>query len=220
MALTVVLAIVSKTDDVSLACTTSLLRLQQHAARREDIALDVHIVGDLLEALNIGRGDYIVTIDAQCGFPVEFIFGLLDSGHKVVAGVYPLPRVDWDRVKKTLESESKEPLGHSGNVYNLTPVLGGGLQRYAPVKEVKELRVLAIATSVLAEMAGPCNSFGDGKYLYCHDSVYEDVFQNPYQTLVRKLPSDVRVMADLDMPCVLSAPAQFAGCVGMRGFVR
>lgn len=210
------IAIITENEDVSLVCTTSLLRLQQLSSRREDIALDVHFVPTLLDALNIGRGDYIVAVDAQCGFPAEFVFGVVESKHKAVAGVYPLPRVDWERVTKTLGSGSKEPMEHAGNVYNLTPEVSG-MHRYLEVKKVEELRVLAIATSVLKNMQ--CDKYGD-KYLYCHESVHNNAYQNPTQTLARKLPKDVRLMADIEAPCVLSAPAQFAGCIGMRGFVR
>ena len=53
----VILAVVTQTEDVSLQCTTSLLRLQQAAARRPDVHLDIHIVSTLLEALNINPGD-------------------------------------------------------------------------------------------------------------------------------------------------------------------
>lgn len=214
---TVVLAIITKTEDVSLACTTSLLRLQQHAARREDVVLDVHIVPELNDALNLVTGDYVVAIDAQCGFSPEFVFGAVNSKHPAVAGVYPLPKVDWDRVKKVLHSDSKEPLCHAGNVYNLTPAVAT-MQRYLPVAKVEELRVLALKTSAIKDLMGPSTSYAENtKHLVCHDAVYDDTFHNCYQTLFHKLP---HMVADVEAPCVMSAPAQFAGCVGMRGSVR
>lgn len=215
---TIVLAIVTKTEDVSLACTTSLLRLQQQAARRDDIILDVHIVPEVNDALNLVTGDYVVAIDAQCGFPPEFVFGVVECKHSAVAGVYPLPKVDWDRVSKVLHSEvSTEPLHHAGNVYNLTPAVAS-MQRYVPVKHVRELRVLALKTQVIKDLMGPSTSYADNtKHLVCHDAVYDDTFHNVYQTLFRKIP---QIVADVEAPCVLSAPAQFAGCVGMRASVR
>jgi hypothetical protein len=216
---TVVLAIVTKTEDVSLACTTSLLRLQQQAARREDIVLDVHIVPELNDALNLVSGDYVIAIDAQCGFTPEFVFGVVESEHSAVAGVYPLPKVDWARVKKVLHSDSsKEPLNHAGNVYNLTPAVST-MRRYVPVTKVEELRVLALKSSLIKDLMGPSTSYaGNTKHLLCHDSVYDDAFHNCYQTFFRKISQ--LLVADVEAPCMMSAPAQFAGCVGMRASVR
>jgi hypothetical protein len=222
----VVLAVITTTDELSLACTTSLLKLQQIAAQRSDLALDVHLVTSFLEALNTYvRGDVVIMIDGAVGIPHEFVLGVLDSSHAVVAGVYPTARVDWDRVAKVLHDPSAtEPLHHAGNVYNVTPDPGRGLVRYVPIRDVTELKVLAIKSSVLQAMAGPDISYDiqDGTaYLFTHESVFENKLQNVYQTLTRKLKDKgIHIVADLDAPCTLAAPAQFAGCVGMRSAVR
>ena len=220
---TVVLAIVTNDQDITLMCTTSLLRLQQVAARRGDCLLDVRIVATFLEALNtFEAGDFVVIVDGACGVPPEFVLGVLDAPHEAIAGVYPLPKIDWDRVSKTLETPgASEPLQHAGNVYNLEPAQGP-LKRYVPVKTVRDLKVLALSSKVLRQMAGPSNSYlaedGSKHYLFTHDSVFENALQNQYQTLARRLP--VPLVADLELPCVMTGPAQFAGCVGMRGSVR
>jgi len=221
---TIVLAIVTVTDDISLACTTSLLRLQQMAGRRTDCRLDVHVVPSFLEALNLyASGDYVVVMDAMAGVPPEFVFGVLDAPHPVIAGVYPLPTVDWERVGKVLrDPESTEPIGHAGNVYNLVPA-SGSLKRYVPVSSVTELKILAVQSTLLEQLAGPDISYVDPvtnkpRYLFAHESVFKDAYQNAYQTFSRRLPC--AIVADLDAPCVLSAPAQFAGCVGMRRVLR
>lgn len=221
----VVLAVVTTTDDISLACTTSLLRLQQLAARR-NVALDVHVVGSFLEALNTHEhGDFVVAMDAACGVPPEFVFGLLDSkDHPVIAGVYPLAKVDWDRVGRVLADPlATEPLSHAGNVYNVTPSPGPGLHRYVPIKDVSELRVLGVSSAILAAMAGPHLSYtdsdGNDKTLFAYESVLDGAYQNPWQTFARLLGS-TPIVADLEAPCVFAAPAQFAGCVGMRSVLR
>ena len=218
---TIVLAIVTAADEISLACTTSLLRLQQMAARRGDVLLDVHIVPTFLEALNTyARGDYLAVLDANIGAPPEFVFGVLEPGvdAKLIAGVYPLPRVDWERVSKTAKDPAAtEPLSHAGNVYNVTPGAATLAHRYVPVTALTELRALIVDCRVLQRMAGPDISYVDGgatKFLFTHDSVWENSRQNEYQTFARK--SGETVVADLEAPCVLAAPAQFAGCVGMR----
>ena len=218
---TVVLAVVTITDELSLSCTTSLLKLQQVAALRGDIKLDVHIVHSFLEALNaFTTGDYIVVMDGNTGVSPEFVFGILETKHLAIAGVYPLPRVDWERVTKVLnDPNATEPLNHAGNVYNVVPVPGQSLGRYVPIKDVTELKVLALDCSVLKKMAGPDISYDGGKgFLFAHESVYEDMYQNAYQTFARKL--GVEIVADLEAPCTLAAPAQFAGVIGMRTTVR
>jgi hypothetical protein len=211
-----VLAIITATEEISLACTTSLLRLQQEAARRGNM-LSVTIVPTFLEALNSRNEefDYLIAIDGAAGVPPEFVFGVLDGTHEAVAGVYPLPQIDWDRITRALVREdSAEPIHHAGNVYNLTPTAGVNLARYVPVAKVEELRVLAVSTKVLDGIYG--DPFGSDHRLYTCETVESGKLLNAYQTFARK----VSLVADLEAPCSLSAPATFAGCVGYRGYVR
>ena len=216
----VVLAIITHNEEISLVCTTSLLRLQQLAARRDDILLDVHLVPTFLDALNTyDKGDFVFVLDGNIGMSPDFLFQAIASEHQVVAGVYPLPHVDWERVERVLRDDSStEPLNHAGNVYNLTPSPGRGLTAYAKVKDVKELKVLCVKSSVLENLAGPETSYDKG-HLFTHDSVFFDKLQNEYQTLARKIGLE-NIMADLERPCTCAGPAQFTGCVGMRGSVR
>lgn len=221
--LSVVLAIVAPTDELSLPCTTCLLKLQQIAARRGDIKLEVNIVQTVLQALNqYEHGDWVVVLDSMLGMPPDFVTGLLDCPRDVVAGVYPLPVVDWERVSSKIEGPETsdagaEPLHHAGNVYNVKPK-SSRMQRYVPVADVAELKLLAVRSSLLREMAGPDTSFVGG-HLFAYDSVYNDTLQNAYQTFARKVGLE-NIVADLESPCMLSAPAQFAGCVGMRTALR
>jgi hypothetical protein len=219
----IVLAVVAPVEELSLACMTSLLRLQQLAARRNDVRLDVHMVPTFLDALNAYvAGEFVVVLDANIGAPPEFVFGILDSKHNVIAGVYPVPGVDWDRVRKIADDPlANEPLNHAGNVYNVIPA-SAGFQRYIPIAEIKELRALAVRSSVLEKLAGPDISYaaedGTTKYLFTHDSVFENKLQNVWQTFARK--TGEVIVADIETPCVYNAPAQFAGCVGMRTSLR
>lgn len=221
--LSIVLAIVAPTDELSLPCTTCLLKLQQIAARRGDIKLEVSIVPTVLQALNqYKQGDWVVVLDSMLGMPPEFVTGLFECQHDVVVGVYPLPVVDWNRVSsRVLGPETSragaEPLQHAGNVYNIKPK-ASRMQRYVPVADAAELKLLAVRSSLLQDMAGPTTSF-EGGDLFAYESVFDNQFQNVYQTFARKVGLD-RVVADLESPCMLSAPAQFAGCVGMRTALR
>lgn len=222
-----VVAIVTGNDELSLACMTSLLRLQQQQSTRgRQCQLDVHIVPTFLSALNLfDKGDYIVVLDGAAGVPPEFVFGVIDSGQDAVAGVYPLPRIDWDRVETAVKNGNEsEPVNHAGLTYNVTPTTGPvryGL-RYVPIDEVNELKVVAIASHVLRRMAGPDLSYEDDdgvrRYLFAHDSVFDNRFHNQFQTFARRLP--VPLVADLEAPCIMTGPAQFAGCVGARKTLR
>jgi hypothetical protein len=193
--------------------------LQQQAARRNDVSLDVHLVSTFLDALNAyDKGDYLFVLDGTIGVSPDFLFRAIASEHPVVAGVYPLPRVDWDRVERILRDDTAtEPLNYAGNVYNLTPA-PRGMAAYAHVKDVKELKVMCLKSSVLEKLAGPETSYDTG-HLFTYDSVSFDKLNNAYQTLARKIGLE-NIVADLERPCTCAGPAQFAGCVGMRGSVR
>jgi hypothetical protein len=43
-------------------------------------------------------------VDADIGFNPDQVFRLIESGADVVAGVYPIKRVNWDKAKRMLES--------------------------------------------------------------------------------------------------------------------
>jgi hypothetical protein len=43
-------------------------------------------------------------VDADIGFTPEQVFRLIESGADVVAGVYPIKRVNWDKAKQVIES--------------------------------------------------------------------------------------------------------------------
>jgi hypothetical protein len=42
---------------------------------------------------------HMLFVDADIGFRPENVFRLLDAGHDVSAGVYPLKRIDWDKAR-------------------------------------------------------------------------------------------------------------------------
>lgn len=217
----IILAVVTTTEEVSLQCTTSLLRLQQTVATRKDLALDFHVVSSFLDALQLhSRGEYLVIVDQKCGFTADFVLAGLQ--HPAVVGVYPLGQVDWKRVETRINSPgSQEPLHHAGNVYNIVPA-NTMLARYIALQSVIECRVLILHSEEIAKITGPHTEYidanGDAKHLLTHSSVFENQLQNEYQTFIRKLQCPV--VADVQEQCTMSANAQFAGCVGQRGFIR
>jgi hypothetical protein len=47
---------------------------------------------------------HLLFVDADIGFTSQQVFRLIDSEADVVAGVYPIKRVNWDKAKRMLES--------------------------------------------------------------------------------------------------------------------
>src|SRR5450432_4587201 len=47
---------------------------------------------------------HLLFVDADIGFTPDQVFRLIESGADVVAGVYPIKRVNWDRVKRVIEA--------------------------------------------------------------------------------------------------------------------
>jgi hypothetical protein len=53
---------------------------------------------------------HFLFVDADIGFAPEQVFRLIESGADVVAGIYPIKRVNWDKAKRALQSNpSKAP---------------------------------------------------------------------------------------------------------------
>src|SRR5258708_37087454 len=51
---------------------------------------------------------HFLFVDADIGFTPEQVFRLIESGADVVAGVYPIKRVNWDKAKPALQSNRTE----------------------------------------------------------------------------------------------------------------
>jgi hypothetical protein len=54
--------------------------------------------------LNDPTATHLLFVDADIGFEPDQVFRLIESGADVVAGVYPIKRVNWDKAKRMLES--------------------------------------------------------------------------------------------------------------------
>jgi hypothetical protein len=49
---------------------------------------------------------HLLFVDADIGFVPDQVFRLIESGADVVAGVYPIKRVNWDKAKRMLDQPS------------------------------------------------------------------------------------------------------------------
>jgi hypothetical protein len=88
----------------------SLLALQR-ACDRRGVGLEVALHGsDALitrarsilatQFLEAADHTHLLFVDADIGFSPEQIFRLLESGRDLVGGVYPLKRINWERVRR------------------------------------------------------------------------------------------------------------------------
>jgi hypothetical protein len=103
---------------VSTIYTTSLFNLQQAVQKLSNVKLKVHMRdGDALITraranlvtlfLDDPAATHLLFVDADIGFTPEQVFRLIESGADMVAGCYPIKRIDWDKVKRVVAS------GHS-----------------------------------------------------------------------------------------------------------
>src|SRR6202044_2042019 len=52
---------------------------------------------------------HLLFIDADIGFEPEQVLRLLECGAEMCAAVYPIKRIDWDKVKTIIESRRPNP---------------------------------------------------------------------------------------------------------------
>src|SRR6202011_3008785 len=54
--------------------------------------------------LNDPSATHLLFVDADIGFVPDQVFRLIESGADVIAGVYPIKRINWDKATRMLES--------------------------------------------------------------------------------------------------------------------
>src|SRR5690349_17677778 len=47
---------------------------------------------------------HLLFVDADIGFAPEQVFRLIESGAEIVAGVYPIKRVNWDKAQRAMQA--------------------------------------------------------------------------------------------------------------------
>jgi hypothetical protein len=109
---------------ISVHYATSLLRLQTAIRKYGNLNLKVQFKdGDALitraraslisQFLDDPAATHLLFIDADIGFEPEQALRLIQSGADMAAAVYPIKRIDWDRVKTTIESGRPNPAAAS-----------------------------------------------------------------------------------------------------------
>src|ERR1700760_2807701 len=100
---------------VSSIYASSVFALQRAMHSLSNVDLTVHMRdGDALITrarpilvtlfLDDPAATHLLFIDADIGFTPEQVFRLVKSGADVVAGVYPIKRVNWNKAKRAIEA--------------------------------------------------------------------------------------------------------------------
>lgn len=100
---------------VSSIYAGSVFRLQRAVRSKSNMDLKVMMRdGDALITraranlvtlfLDDPQATHLLFVDADIGFEPDEVFRLIESGADVVAGVYPIKRVNWDKARRMLEA--------------------------------------------------------------------------------------------------------------------
>jgi hypothetical protein len=100
---------------VSSIYASSIFQLQSALRAKSNVELKVLLRdGDALitraranlvtQFLDDPSTTHFLFVDADIGFAPEQVFRLIESGADVVAGVYPIKRVNWDKAKRVIET--------------------------------------------------------------------------------------------------------------------
>jgi hypothetical protein len=105
---------------VSALYTTSLINLQKQIRSYSGVTLKVLFKdGDALitraraslvsQFLDDADATHLLFIDADIGFEAEQVLRLIECGAEICAAVYPIKRIDWDKVVSTIKSGRPNP---------------------------------------------------------------------------------------------------------------
>jgi hypothetical protein len=100
---------------VSSVYAGSIFHLQRAARDMSNLKLKIELRdGDALITraranlvtlfLDDPTATHLLFVDADIGFTADQVFRLIESGANVVAGVYPIKRVNWDKARRAIES--------------------------------------------------------------------------------------------------------------------
>ena len=105
---------------ISVLYAASLFKLQKRIQSYRDLSLKILFKdGDALitraraslisQFLDDPSATHLLFVDADIGFEPEQVLRLIECGADMCAAVYPIKRIDWDKVRKTIESDRPNP---------------------------------------------------------------------------------------------------------------
>src|SRR5215468_11329459 len=100
---------------VSSIYASSIFALQRALRAKSNVDFKIHLRdGDALITraranlvtlfLDDPQASHLLFVDADIGFTPDQVFRLIESGADVVAGVYPIKRVNWDKAARAMQS--------------------------------------------------------------------------------------------------------------------
>ena len=118
--LNLVVATPSFGGQISILYAASLLKLQKALRRYRGVNLKILFKdGDALitrarasliaQFLDDPDATHLLFIDADIGFEPEQVLRLIQCGAPMCAAVYPIKRIDWDKVKSTIDTARPDP---------------------------------------------------------------------------------------------------------------
>ena len=159
---TVHLAVISKHDTCTITFCASLLKLQVHLARSQDVHASINFYPcetDAVKDFEEKGHDTLVLVHSHIGVPEAFY--LEEPAYDFVVSPYPLAKIDWERVTRKLpDATTTESPEHVGNVYNFDPAAGVPISpRYykVPREAVAEFGVCKLRRGV---------SFTEAEFVY------------------------------------------------------
>jgi hypothetical protein len=105
---------------ISVYYAASLLKLQKLSRSYRDFNLKILFKdGDALitraraslvsQFLDDTSATHLLFVDADIGFEPEQVLRLVECGADMCAAIYPVKRIDWDKVKKTIDTARPNP---------------------------------------------------------------------------------------------------------------
>lgn len=109
---------------VSVLYAASLFKLQKLARRYNDLNLKVLFKdGDALitraraslvaQFLGDATATHLLFLDADIGFEPEQVVRLIECGAEMCAAIYPIKRIDWAKIKSSIETQRPNPASSS-----------------------------------------------------------------------------------------------------------
>lgn len=195
----VLVAAVSSSGTCSLGFAVALLRLQVALQTAPNMQAVVDFVPSVraaaVAAKRDGAFDAVVAVSSTLSFPAGFVLRGIVTPAPFVAGVYPLPGIDWERVKARA-GLGTEDMRFKGNTYNIDPERAKrcDVPGYMAV-EAAGLGAVVLKGEAVEAVAGAAEG--------ATDEAICAAWGEP-------------ILADLDHPCVNQGPMEFTGCVGFR----
>ena len=223
-----VAAITNGRTDSTLAFCTMLLKLQGTAGTSPGTNLTIQFFGTKNDALTFflknTSFDVIVCIDTWKACDPRFILDPPPEGMPFVVGAYPLPSIDWNRVKTSIATSAEAPhlVGHAYNISCSPDDNRRERARYVPITSA-ELGIFKMRRCVLEDivaMHGHSVLASNGKVCIATDEISRETGE--------VLSGDQRVCAlwgkgvyaDLEASCTSFGPVGYMGCVGLRNILR